>query len=243
AFKLRYIDGVRTPPTPSLFQGKRVHSGLETFYRHRQLGIQLEPADVIRRMNDSWDAAVADDGMSFNSTADEEVLKDKAGDLVGAYLNHVPSDEPVPILVETSLEAPLIDPANGEDLGIPLLGIIDLVIDNSNGPVISDFKTAAKSTPPAAISHEIQLTAYSYLFRHAAQRTEAGLEIRSIVKTKTPQIAFHRFAARTDAHFGRLFAVIRGYLDDLHSGRFVFRPGFGCGMCDFRDTRCHTWSG
>ena len=43
AFKLRYIDGVRSPTTPNLFLGKRVHQGLEIFYRHRQLGIQLEP--------------------------------------------------------------------------------------------------------------------------------------------------------------------------------------------------------
>ena len=148
AFKLRYIDRVPSKTTPSLFIGKTVHRGLEIHYRHRQLGVRLEPADVIRRMNDSWDAAVADDAMTFNSIADEESLKAKAGDLVGAYLNYVPSDEPVPILVETSLEAPLVDPVTGEDLGIPLLGIVDLVTDNSDGPVICDFKTAAKSSPP-----------------------------------------------------------------------------------------------
>jgi putative RecB family exonuclease len=243
AFKLRYIDGIRSPTTPALFLGKRVHQGLEIFYRHRQLGIQLEPDDVVRRMDDSWDAVVADEEMTFKSIADMESLQKKEGDLVRAYLNHIPNDEPAPTIVETTLEAPLVDPANGEDLGIPLLGIVDLVLDNADGAVICDFKTAAKSTPPSEISHEIQLTAYAYLFRQAAQRNEAGLEIRSIVKTKIPQIAFHGFASHTDAHFRRLFAVIRGYLDDLDAGRFVYRPGFGCSMCDFRVTRCHTWSG
>ena len=34
--------------------------------------------------------------------------------------------------------------------------------------------------------------------------------------------AYH--PARTDAHFRRLFAVIRAYLDDLDCGRFIFRP-------------------
>jgi len=243
AFKLRYIDGVRSPTTPAMFLGKRVHQGLEIFYRHRQLGIQLEPGDVVRRMQQTWDAVVADEDMTFKSSTDAESLQSKEGDLVRAYLNHIPNDEPAPTIVETTLETPLVDPANGENLGIPLLGIVDLVLDELTGAVICDFKTAAKSTPPSEISHEIQLTAYSYLFRQAAHRSEAGLEIRSIIKTKTPQIAFHRFAARTDAHFRRLFAVIRGYLDDLDAGRFVFRPGFGCSMCDFRDNRCHTWSG
>jgi putative RecB family exonuclease len=238
AFKLRYIDGVRTPTTPALFLGKRVHHGLEIFYRHRQLGISLEPGDVVRRMNDSWDAALADEEMTFNSTADAESLRAKEGDLVRAYLHHVPDDEPVPTIVETTLDAPLIDPVTGEDLGIPLLGIVDLVMGGSDGEVICDFKTAARSSTPLEISHEIQLTAYAYLFRQIAEREEAGLEIRSLVKTKTPQIAFHPFAARTDAHFCRLFAVIRGYLDDLDAGRFIYRPGLGCSMCDFREPHC-----
>ena len=243
AFKLRYVEGIRSPTNPAMFLGKRVHHGLEIFYRHRQLGIQLEPGDVVRRMNDSWDTAVTEEDMTFKSTADEQALQTKECDLVRSYLNHVSDDEPAPTIVETTLESPLVDPANGENLGIPLLGIVDLVLDDMEGAVICDFKTAAKSTPPSEISHEIQLTSYSYLFRQAAQRIEAGLEIRSIIKTKKPQIAFHRFAARTDAHFRRLFAVIRAYLDDLDTGRFVYRPGFGCGMCDFRDTRCRDWCG
>jgi putative RecB family exonuclease len=238
AFKLRYIDGVRTPTTPALFLGKRVHHGLEIFYRHRQLGIQLEPGDVVRRMNDSWDAALADEEMTFNSTADAESLRAKEGDLVRAYLNHVPDDEPVPTIVETTLEAPLIDPVTGEDLGIPLLGIVDLVMGGSDGEVICDFKTAARSSAPLEISHEIQLTAYAYLFRQVAEREEAGLEIRSLVKTKTPQIAFHPFGARTADHFRRFFSVLRLYLDDLDARRFIYRPGLGCSMCDFRDSHC-----
>ena len=39
AFRLRYLDGVRTLTTPALFLGQRVHHGLEVWYRHRQLGI------------------------------------------------------------------------------------------------------------------------------------------------------------------------------------------------------------
>ena len=243
AFKLRYVNGIRSPTTPALFLGKRVHQGLEIFYRHRQLGIQLEPGDVVRRMNDSWDTAVAEEDMTFNSTADAEALQAKERDLVQAYLNHVADGEPVPTIVETTLEAPLVDPATGEDLGIPLLGIVDLVMDKADGPVICDFKTAAKSTPPSEISHEIQLTAYAYLFRQITGSEEAGLEIRSLVKTKTPQIVFHPFAARTDAHFGRFFSVVRAYLDDLDRGQFVYRPGFGCSMCDFRDSHCREWGG
>ena len=91
--------------------------------------------------------------------------------------------------------------------------------------------------------HEIQLTSYSYLFRQASPGPEAALEIRSLSKAKTPKIETHRYAARSAGHFGWLFAVIRAYLDDLDRGRFVYRPGLGCGMCEFRCGSCRAWQG
>ena len=46
---------------------------------------------------------------------------------------------------------------------------------------------------PVALTgtHEIQLSSYAYLFRHVERRQEAGLEIRSLIKTKVPKIEFH----------------------------------------------------
>ncbi len=241
-FKIRYIDRIRTPTTPALFLGKQVHRGLEVHYRHRQLGITLEVSDVAARMADGWDAAVAEEDMTFTSTNEELALKKQAVDLVAAYMAKVSADEPRPLAVEVTMEAPLVDPVTGEDFGIPLLGITDLVI-NDDGPVIVDFKTASKSSRPSEISHEIQLTSYAYLFRKLTGEQEAGLEIRSLIKTKQPKVEFHRYGRRSEAQFRRLFAVIREYLDALDSGRFNYRPGWTCSMCDFRESRCRQWAG
>lgn len=238
AFKLRYIDGARSPTSPSLFLGKVVHAGLETYYRHRQVGVDLDIEDVKEQMTAAWAGFVDEEEMTF-ATADEEVsARNKAGDLVAAYLQQVDGDEPKPLAVETRLEVPLVDPLTGEDLGIPLLGIVDLVLGDDNGPVIVDFKTASKSGPPHEIIHEVQLSSYAYLMRRVTEQNEAGLEIRSLVKTKTPKVECHRYSARTEAHFWRLFRILRAYLEDLDGGDFVHRPGFGCTMCDFRDGPC-----
>ena len=145
--------------------------------------------------------------------------------------------------VEAALEAPLVDPETGEDLGIPLVGIVDLILDGHEGPIVADFKTSARSAEPLEITHEIQLSSYAYLFRYVEQRQEGGLEIRSLIKTKVPKVEFHRYLARTDVHFRRLFSVIREYLDALDSGRFNYRPGWGCSMCDFCDGHCRAWQG
>ena len=111
-------------------------------------------------------------------------------------------------------------------------------MNDDKGPVVCDFKTSARSGSPVEIMHEVQLTAYAFLFRQLAGEIEAGLEIRSLIKTKVPKIEYHRYAARTDSHFRRFFQIVRQYLDDLDRGSFVYRPGFGCTMCDFRDGPC-----
>jgi CRISPR/Cas system-associated exonuclease Cas4 (RecB family) len=58
AFKLRYIDGIRSPPSKSMFVGKMVHAGLECFYRHKQVGVMLPAGDVVQRMDACWEPLV-----------------------------------------------------------------------------------------------------------------------------------------------------------------------------------------
>ena len=145
--------------------------------------------------------------------------------------------------LEALLEAPLVHPDTGRDLGLPLLGIVDLLLDHQEGPLIADIKTTSRRSTPVDVVHEIQLTCYAYLVRQTCDVQESGLEIRALVKTKVPQVQFHRQAPRTQVHFRRLFAVIEAYLDDLRSERFVFRPGWTCSMCEFRDTHGRRWSG
>ena len=125
---------------------------------------------------------------------------------------------------------------------MPLVGVIDLVLDDEAGPLIVDFKTAARSSEPMEISHEIQLSSYAWLYRQITGTKEAGIAIRSLIKTKVPKCEFHPYPARSDDHFRRLFAVIREYLDALDSGKFNYRPGWGCGMCDYR-RECQAWDG
>ncbi len=242
-YRIRYVDGIRTPTTPSLFIGKQVHSALEHHYRYRMLGVTLPLDDVLARIDETWEQAVAEEGMSFETTEQAAALRQQVANLVRAYLEQVPPDEPRPAAVEANLEANLVDPFTGENLGIPLLGIVDLIVDGDEGPVVVDFKTSARSAPPFEITHEIQLTSYAWLYRQLTGVCESELQIRSLVKTKQPKIEIHRYPARTDAHFRRLFAVLHEYLDALHAGRFNYRPGFGCSMCDFRNSQCSTWAG
>jgi putative RecB family exonuclease len=240
AFSLRYLENVRSPTTPALFVGKAVHSALEVHYRHRMLGLVLPVEEVVRSIGDGWDKAVSEEQMQFDTADDETKLRKQTEGLVVAYLKQVPPEEPTPRAVEVTIEAPLVTPS-GEDLGIPLLGIADLIVDEGDAPEIVDFKTSSRSAPPFEITHELQLSCYAYLFRQLTGEDEGGLQIRSIVKTKSPKIDTHRYPPRTAQHFRRLFAVVREYLDALDTGNWNYRPGFGCTMCDFRQSHCRSW--
>ena len=243
AFRLKYIDGVWFPTPPAVFLGKQAHAALECHYRHRQLDIPLMTDEVCQTLINGWSQAAADEDVRFETSATEAELLVKAGALVRAYLAKVAAETARPMAVETAVNVPLVDPRTGEDLGIPLLGVIDLILAEEQGPVIVDFKTAARAEELSELSHEIQLGCYAYLFRESTGTVESALEIRRLVKTKVPQISFHRWPARTDRHLGRLFAVIRAYLDDLHAGRFVIRPGQGCSYCEYRKRHCLEWAG
>ena len=125
AFKLKYIDGVRMPATPNMFVGKQTHQALETWYRHRQIGMPITVADVEACMEASWGEQVAAEGVTFADASEERKCRQSTAALVSTYLAQVAPDEPRPLAVETSLTAPLVDPRTGEDLGIPLLGVLD----------------------------------------------------------------------------------------------------------------------
>ena len=235
AFKFRYVAKIETPTSPSLFVGKQVHAALEVYYRHRQLDLLVPSTEIVTRMRDEWSRAAEEERVQFAKEGDSAKLLDKSCQLVLAYLAQIPDNEPPPLAVETVLEVPLVDPETGEDLGIPLRGIIDLVLDERDGAVIADFKTAASSQQPLEVCHEIQLGCYALMYRVLSGEVEGGLEIRTLVKTKVPQIATYRYSPRSDAQIGRLFAVVRAYLEDLRRGDFLYRPGWGCRTCGFRN--------
>ena len=136
AFKLRYVDGIKTPTTPTLFLGKRVHDALEMLYRHRQFGIELGFEDLSTRISDSWEAAADEEHVDFATVDEAARLKNQAVGLVQAYVNQIDDGDEKPIAVETWLEADLIDPATDENLGMPLVGVVDLIYGDADGPVI-----------------------------------------------------------------------------------------------------------
>ena len=144
AFKLRYVDGIETPPSPSQFIGRVVHAGLESWYRHRQLGLPLESGDFAGVSTPGGNMPPARIRSGSRQLPRRVAAAGRPSTSFRTYLDQIAANEPTPLAVEKSVEAPLIDPVSGENLRIPLVGVIDLVLPSAEGPLITDFKTAAR---------------------------------------------------------------------------------------------------
>jgi len=237
SFKRRYIDDWKPTPSPALFVGKVTHSLLGHVYQLRAAG-QDCPSDTLPTLvADAWKFGMETEPPCFENGAEEEKSRFQILDLVTAYINSVPIQDEVPIAIERKYEVPLIDPATGENLGIPLLGVLDLVLKEECGNVITDFKTSSTSSIND-LAHEVQLTSYAYLFREATEQEELRCEVRQLVKSKTPKVQIHRFPRRSDEHFTRFFGLIREYLDSLDKKVFNYRPSWTCGSTCEHYTAC-----
>jgi hypothetical protein len=195
------------------------------------VGAYVGNDDVPEFVSDAWKRTMESEPCLFDDDEHETKCRNQVVDLVTAYLSEVNIVDERPLAVERKYEIPLVDPLTGEDFGMSLVGVVDLVLDNEDGPIVVDFKTAA-SASYCDLQHELQLTAYSYLIREAFGCSESALEVRQLVKTKVPKIVTHTFPPRTDEHFERFFGLVREYLEALDRGVFNYRPSWNCSMCE-----------
>ena len=192
AFRKRYLEGLQSAPTPSLFVGKIVHSVLAHIYRLRIAGHTCTPDDMPRFVADAWKYTMEVEPCFFDEDEQEEKARYQVLGLVTTYLNSIPVQEERPVAIEKRYEVPLIDPMTDEHFGITLVGIADLILEEEGGYVITDFKTAATSAL-CDMQHELQLTAYAYLVRNIIEQDELRCEVRQLVKTKSPKVNVYTF--------------------------------------------------
>ncbi len=238
---LRYVQGSVPRPSLSGFLGTVVRSALVYLHQAERERVFPDVDDLDRYVLGNWQAWVERDGMKFSSVPEERALQRQACVLLAAYLDQRAPDEPPSLAVAQRIAVPVIDAETGEDLGVDLVGELDLVLDGPTGPVIVDFRTSSRSASPMEVLQEVHLNCQAYLYRHIAGCAEGGLETRRLVKTKTPQVQYQRWPARADLHLRRLLAVIRSYLAAGQAGHVIYRPSLACSWCAYRDTACRTW--
>ncbi len=219
--------------------GTSVHAALNWLHRERKRGGLPELLDVLRVFEADWYAQTQITGsqeIRFDDPGDIALLLHKGQELLSQYY-HLPGGR----VRESELPftLPLVHPASGEVLDVPLRGFIDLVEEND---VIVEFKTAQKAPPLSDLPDNVQLTAYAYAYATLFGRPPKEIRKVALVRTKVPKIETQT-TGREQRDFARLFHLGREVLNGIRSE--VFIPNRGCWLCADCEYRqdCDEWTG
>jgi putative RecB family exonuclease len=236
-YRFQYIDRLpRLVQSAGLVFGSAMHKALEWLHKERRDGRNPPLPEVLRVFDADWHAQLLDAEVIFPDDDSKEKLVHKGKELLSQYY-HLP---PKPVRdAEVYFQFPLVNPATGEALDVPLRGVIDLV---NADDTIDEFKTAAKRFALDALPDNIQLTAYSYAFELLYGRPPRDLRLITFLRTKNPDIDVQT-TGRDKRDYERLFNLGREMRKGVRAG--VFIPNRGCWLCKDceYDPDCREWAG
>lgn len=235
-YKFQYIDGIPRPFKPSgLALGSVIHSTISWFHKERMNGNGVTLERLYRILNADWYSQKVDTDLRFKEGEEELKVVVMAKEFLALYfqnpLTEVKGSE-VPFTI------PLINPLNGQGLGISLEGIFD-VIEKDNSVV--EFKTSGQTMDAKEVNEYLQLTIYSYAYEMLYQKPPKILRLIDFVKTKKPKMITFE-TQRSKADYQRLFYLASEVLKGIRSGIFFPRTSFFCKDCEY-EVPCRKWQG
>ena len=233
-FYFRYVMGLHKAKSPSLHVGSSVHAVLKFWNKARWKGEQSSLKQLHEVYSTAWIEEQAKAPAAWDRGSESEEKK-VGWRLLETYFRESPiRPDEKPEAVEVSVEADLTRH------GLPVLvGIIDLV--RAGGRIV-DFKSSGKSPDPGQVGHlnETQTTAYSVLYRESTAKTESGIELHHLVKTKNPKLVVTLLDPATENQKTRLFRVMESYVSGLQRKDWIPSVGFQCAGCEFFN-ECRAW--
>lgn len=234
-YKFRYIDKIPVPFKPSgLAFGSAIHSTLSWFHKERKKGNEVTLEDFLRLFDVDWYSQRADAEIRYKSGENEGRLTVIAKEILALYYHQEHNgvaDSEIPFVV------PLVNPSNGDRLGLNLEGFIDLI---EKDDTIVEFKISNQTITQKNVDDNLQLTAYSYAFEIIYQKPPKHLRVVNFVKTKKPKMIVLK-TGRDKNDYQRLFCLSGQVLKGIQSQIFYPRPSFWCKDCEYGE-HCRAWS-
>lgn len=235
-YKYQYIDQMPKPFKPSgLAFGSVMHSAIEWFHKERMKKREASLEKLLKIFETDWFSQRVDSQIRFKDGEDEMKLLLNGKEMLGIYFRS-PLDEIKG--AEVPFHVPLLNTSTGEELGIPLEGIIDLI---EKDDVIVEFKTSNRSMDPESLNDFLQLTAYSYAYRVLFGKEPQMLKVINFVKARTPKMVVIE-TSREERDYKRLFYIAREVVKGINSGHFFPKQSFMCKDCEYGGL-CRDWEG
>ncbi len=228
-YMFRRVYRMPTQSKSFLTIGKSVHKGIEINYKQkRETRVDL-PLEEIQEVTAQ---EFKDLELSTQWGKDEDVgqLKDLAVSLATLYHTQVaPTVQPVLVEQKIIVDIPEIQK--------PVMFVLDLVDEEG---YIRDTKTPGRTPSQKDVDQSLQLTGYSFAYRHFTGKTEKGVKLDNLVKTKTPKYV-QLESIRTERQIQRFINIANAVIDAIKSGSFIpNQNSWKCSedTCDFWEI-CH----
>ena len=212
-YRLYYVENIRPRiPSANLVFGQVIHRALAVLFQAN--------ADPVQFFRESWENLKHME-MTYGYRESWEKLFTIGQRLLEEFHQHELGRFGKVTAVERAFTLTITN------LGLPFVGIIDLVGEVNGKKTILDFKTAASAYADHEVMLNDQLTAYELAEPEAEQ---AALCV--FVKTKEPRIDWH-FSSRGAEHLTEYLAKVETVASAVAAGHFYKRPGKWCSYCDF----------
>jgi len=235
----RYVAGLpEESVSAALVFGTGIHAAIEDFYRAELAG-EVKP-DVDQLMFAFRSAWLPHDpeAIQFGSSETRASLDALAAKMLTAFLKSPAASVQGRVLgVEEEIRGMLVE-------GVPdLYGRIDLVTEDSDSLVLTDFKTSrAKWNTEQADDAAEQLLLYSKLTGELAPGKKLVTRFLVLTKTKEPVIEEHLSEVRPD-RVARTVTGVERVWRAISAGNFYPAPSaIGCASCGYRQA-CEGWRG
>jgi hypothetical protein len=159
-------------------------------------------------------------------------LTDLAVRMIDAFYAHA-ANTPVNVeAIETPFAVELFDPESGEMLDEHLVGVFDLVLNESGKRVIVEHKSSAKKYAQDQLDYDVQMSGYAFAARQMGWE-QSGLRFSVVTKTKLPAVQVADVMRGPLAENDFLRTVV-GVLRSIDAGVSYPLRGWGCRSCQFK---------
>lgn len=239
-YRFQYLDRLpRLSTSANQAFGTTVHAALNWLHKERKRGRTPPLAEVLQVFEADWYAQTQVEGgqeIRCEDRTDLELLGRQGKELLTQYY-YLPAGQVRDS--ELRFRLPLVNPATGEVLDVPIHGVIDLVEADD---AIVEFKAPQKAAPLTDLPDNIQVTTYAYAYAKLFGKPPREIRKVSLVRTKNPKIDT-QITGRDERDFERLFHLGREVVKGVRTG--VFIPNRGCWLCkdcEYQED-CLEWKG
>jgi putative RecB family exonuclease len=237
-YKFGRIDRIpRTFSSDNLEYGSCIHRVLDNYYQGKMINSPLSQEEVLSLFEKYWTKAIGGKlEVKFAKGKDFETYLTDGRLLLTTYLNELPEDNFKVLAIEEPFSFTF------EGLDMPIIGQMDLVLEDSSGTIIIvDWKTAGKSYSRDEIDKNFQLSLYQIAARaNGFSDREILLRFDCLIKTKTPKFAQY-YTTRSDVDILRAKKKILQVADGISKSVFVPNDNhWKCKNCNYSE-HCNNW--